>query len=218
MELTELEAELRLFVPPDDAGSFALPPLAPIVEATDEPLLQPMLPLGLPPAAKPLPQLEESTRTYASERMKVAVALWFNMEARAFTAEPPLSGADMTPRLLCALGLESLEHADESNIHLSAVTPSRVLARLFAIASSGGPHEGYDGAYGRLHAWQSLGALAGASPDDTMEEVMAQALACRWFHFQAESDWFYQVGWDLGIVALRPAGDELAVLAASATD
>jgi hypothetical protein len=176
-----------------------------------------MLPLELPPITQRA-TARETTRGYTGERMKIAVANWFNLEARSFSLEPPITPAEITPALLLTLGLECVERADEDDIRLMPTTPERILARLFAVASTGGPHEGYEGAYGRLYAWQTLGAMADASPDQSIDEVMAQVRECHWFYFEAEADWFYQVGWDVGIVALRPDSATLAVLAATATD
>lgn len=221
MFLTELEDRLLDNVPPaGERIGFTLPPVppAPLPPADASPVVQPMLPLGLPPADAPLPALREATRSYTSERMRVAVAHWYNMEARTFAFDAPLPVAAVSPRLLLSLGLESLERAAEDEVTLTPVSPDIVLARLFTIAATGGPHEGYESAYGRLHAWQSLAALAGAAPDEQIGPVTEWVRAGRWFHFEAPTDWFYHAGWDVGIAVLRPDGLTLAILAATATD
>ncbi|MFD4009691.1 DUF6183 family protein [Streptomyces albidoflavus] len=63
-------------------------------------------------------------------------------------------------------------------------------------------------AYGRLAAWQSLAALAGVADGAGSAEAEARAAECAWFGFDARTDWFEQVAWDIG----------LAVLAATDTD
>jgi hypothetical protein len=145
------------------------------------------------------------TRATASEAIKTAVAEWFNHDARVYTLEPP--AADVSPALLLALGLELLEGAERRDVTLRKIAYGDALGELFTIAAYGGPYEsGHGGAYGRLEAWRSLAALAGAPADATMDAVAALAGECRWFAFDAESGWFYRAGWDVGIVALRPGG------------
>jgi hypothetical protein len=90
---------------------------------------------------------------------------------------------------------------------------------LFSAASGGGAYNnGLRGAYGRLAMWQSLAGLAGAPPGAGLEEVAAVARSCLWLEFWAATPWFYGVAWDLGLVAVRPDGLSLAVLAATDTD
>lgn len=221
MHLTSLEDALLTYLPVGETpGEYVLPPFMPGVPPpppTPE-VIQPPLPLLLPPPRPPVPTVRESTRAYAADRMRIAVANWYNMEARTFTLEPAQVTTPVTSRLLLALGLESLERAWESDIRVMATTPNQIVARLFAVASTGGPHEGYQGAYGRLHAWQSMAALAGCSPDESFARMQEQVNACRWYAFDAATEWFFQVGWDIGIAVLRPGGETLAVLAATATD
>lgn len=222
MFLTELEDVLLAYLPVGDTpGQYILPPFRPGTPPPPPPppeIVQPPLPLSLPPARPPVPRVKETTRAFIAERMRVAVANWYNMEARTFSLEPTLANEALTSRVLVALGLESLERAWEIDVRLTPTTPNHILARLFAVAATGGPHEGYQGAYGRLHAWQSLAALAGVSPDEPITRVIEQVKACRWYHFSASTEWFFQVGWDIGIAVLRPGGETLAVLAATATD
>lgn len=222
MWLTELEDVLTAYLPvADTPGEYVLPtfgPPDPLPPPEPPPVIQPMLPLRLPPARPILPSIKETTRGFAAERMRIAVANWYNMETRTFSLEPTLTSEPVTPRLLLALGLESMERAWEIDVKLVSTTPNRILARLFAVASTGGPHEGYEGAYGRLHAWQTLAALAGVASDEPITRVIEQVKACRWYYFDAATDWFYQVGWDIGIAVLRPGGETLAILAATATD
>lgn len=221
LALTDLEDELTRYLPDDDNRiTFTLPPLgqSAALPPKPPPIVQPMLPLDLPPAAPTLPAIKETTRSYTAERIRIAVANWYNIETRTFALEPAITAHDVDARLLLALGLECLERADESMVNIRHTTPNRILARLFTIAATGGPHEGYEGAYGRLYTWQTLAALAGAAPDDSLDAACEQIKACLWFHFDAKTDWFYQAGWDVGVVALRPDGASLAALAATATD
>jgi uncharacterized protein DUF6183 len=46
----------------------------------------------------------------------------------------------------------------------------------------------------------------------------ARYTKCDWFSFDADTDWFEQATWDLGLAAVRPGGQRLAVLAATDTD
>ena len=221
MFLTDLEDSLLTYLPGEVPDAYVLPPFGPGVSLPPlEPpdVVQPLLPLSLPPARPSVPSVKETTRGFMAERMRVAVANWYNMEARTYSLEPTQANEPLSARVLLALGLESLERAWEIDVRLTPATPDLILARLFAVASTGGPHEGYEGAYGRLHAWQTLAALAGVPSDEPIGRVIEQAKACRWYHFEAATEWFYQVGWDLGIAVLRPGGETLAVLAATATD
>lgn len=224
LTLNPLENELLNYLPPrrqriaptlpslSEAGTLNLG------DAPRPPMFQHMLPLDLPPVNTRLPAVREITRAFNAERMRFAVSTWYNTEARTFAVDPVITPHDVSARLLLALGLEALEGATAESLQVAPIPANRVLAGLFAVASTGGPHEGAEGAYGRLHAWTSLGALAGAPPDADYEVVSQQVQACTWFYFEAPTAWFYDAGWDLGILALRPGGGTLAVLAATATD
>ena len=71
------------------------------------------------------------------------------------------------------------------------------------------------GAYGRLLAWQSLGAPTGDAPPADIE---ARADRSEWFWFADATDWFEQVAWDIGLAVVSPDRRQLAVLAATDTD
>ncbi|MEV7024283.1 DUF6183 family protein, partial [Kitasatospora sp. NPDC093558] len=75
--------------------------------------------------------------------------------------------------------------------------------------------EWWYGAYGRLAAWRSLAALAGAPQDATPAEVERRAAACVWYGFQAWTEWFNCDSWDFGFLTLSPDRTRLAVLAAT---
>ncbi len=40
----------------------------------------------------------------------------------------------------------------------------------------------------------------------------------RWFRVDTDSEWFYEVAWDIGLAAISPDGRRLAVLAATDSD
>jgi hypothetical protein len=90
---------------------------------------------------------------------------------------------------------------------------------LFAAAANGGAYNrGLGGAYGRLAAWASAAALAGAPPGVAVAELAGLVERCEWLSFLSDSDWFEKVAWDLGLVAIRPDRMSLGVLAATDTD
>ncbi|MDI3420006.1 DUF6183 family protein [Streptomyces luteolus] len=74
------------------------------------------------------------------------------------------------------------------------------------------------GAYGRLEAWRSLAALAGAPESAGFPGVEARARACTWYAFESDARWFEQVAWDFGLLAHTDDGHRLALLAATDTD
>ncbi|MGW6805427.1 DUF6183 family protein, partial [Streptomyces sp. NPDC055039] len=78
-----------------------------------------------------------------------------------------------------------------------------------------------------LAAWRSLAGLTGV-PADTPPAETAELVArthwfrlapvSDWFRLAPVSDWFHGVAWDLAVAALRPGGQEIAVLTATDTD
>jgi len=48
--------------------------------------------------------------------------------------------------------------------------------------------------------------------------VERQVQECDWFSFDADAKWFKQVAWDIGLAAVRPGHQRLAVLAVTDTD
>lgn len=168
----------------------------------------------------------EVTTEETANRIGTAVAKWKKesnglIEARVFEASGHLPPAALSSEVLQSLGLECLKGAKSENIHLRESTLAEVMATLFAAAANGGAYNrGEGGAYGRLAMWHSLSGLAGGgSPDSGIEGSVAVIRACqRWWIFDAASDWFSQVAWDIGIVVLRPGNDAIAILAATDTD
>src|SRR5262249_22640336 len=107
----------------------------------------------------------EATDSHCSTRMRSAV-LNRLVEARIFRFDRPLTAEEVTVRLLCSLGLESLRGVAEMNIRAGRVQPQDAFKVLFSAASRGGAYtDGLAGAYGRLAAWESMAGLAGA-PDE----------------------------------------------------
>jgi hypothetical protein len=160
----------------------------------------------------------EATDEAAAREIAAAVREWQHgsnglVEARVFRAARPLADDDLTVGFLQSLGLDSLP-ASEEGVEVEQVSPGRAVSDLFCAASGGGAYTaGLMGAYGRLAA-----GLVGAATGESIEGVAALARRCRWLSFAAASGWFNNVAWDVGLVAVRPDGASLAVLAATDTD
>ncbi|MFD0193024.1 DUF6183 family protein [Streptomyces albidoflavus] len=172
-----------------------------------------------------VPSAAEVTTPQLAAALSSAVANWVEesngvVEARVFDlAGPPADEA--VPATLLTLGLESLAGVGRKKaaLSVSACPPGQAWRVLFAAASTGGAYNsGSHGAYGRLAGWQSLAALAGVADGAGSAEVEARAAECAWFGFDARTDWFEQVAWDIGLAALAPDRRRLAVLAATDTD
>ncbi len=154
-----------------------------------------------------------------SAEIRAAVAGWEaesggSVELREFTVTPRLVALDAS--VVAALELSCLRGAAEIASESIGVAPA--FRSLFCAATNGGAHGGgLGGAYGRLAAWRSLGALAGVAPSASAEVALEIARKCQWLSFFAPG-WFQDVAWDLGLAALRPDGVSIAVLAATDTD
>lgn len=133
---------------------------------------------------------------------------------------------EVTPEFLSSLGVnctqgQAAEAATPDAAPLvSTIALARALNVLFAAAANGGAYGGARrGAYGRLEAWTTIGALAGVSITSGLDKVIKAAEASSWLEIDATSfPWFDRVAWDLGLCVLRPDGHSLAVLAATDTD
>ncbi|MFJ4667084.1 DUF6183 family protein [Kitasatospora purpeofusca] len=147
------------------------------------------------------------------------------VEARTFAFPGPLE-PDALPGTLVALGLDCLTGLGElpkpgrkTAFGVVPVEAAEVWRFLFAASSTGGAYDSACyAAYGRLHAWRSLAALAGAPSDAPASAVEARVRACTWYRFGADTPWFHRVVWDLGVLALSQDRRRLAVLAATTTD
>lgn len=176
------------------------------------------------PAPTDTPPAAEVTTPAVADAMAAAVANWADesngcAEARVFDFARPLDAAAV-PAVLPALGLACLEGVhDRVGWAIAAQPPAHAWRILFGAAANGGAYNsGVYGAYGRLAAWQSIAALAGCPHDAPFDAIEARVRACTWFVFDADTAWYWQVAWDIGLAALSPDGRRLAVLAASDTD
>jgi len=137
-----------------------------------------------------------------------AVATWANgaMEARLVELVEPLPAAAV-PDVVAALGMEP-----PGAEVVGAPLPVRAVWRLlFVAASLGGAHNlGEYGAYGRLAAWRTLGALCGAGEHARIGDIERRATECEWYRFRVADGIVH----DLGLAALGPGGRRLAVLVA----
>jgi hypothetical protein len=171
-----------------------------------------------------LPASREATTASRASAMAAAVANWADesngrIEARVFDLAGPVD-AELVPNMLAALGLECLDGLSRrSRASLSPCRPARAWRVVFAAASLGGAYNhGCFGAYGRLAAWRSLAGISGAAEGASAADVERQVQKCDWFSFDADTNWFEQVAWDIGLAAVWPGREHLAVLAATDTD
>ncbi|MGW2834990.1 DUF6183 family protein [Streptomyces sp. NPDC001286] len=171
-----------------------------------------------------LPSVTDTTTKTFRAAATTAVANWAEgsngrSEAGTYDLAEPVD-AGRLPDLLATLGLECLNGVDPSNgLMLSTCRPEHAWCMLFAAASSGGAYNnGEYGAYGRLAAWRSLAALSGASTAARFDAVEQSVQACDWYDFDAATEWFERVAWDIGLVSLAPGARRVAVLAATDTD
>jgi hypothetical protein len=171
-----------------------------------------------------IPAAREMTAPSMASVMAVAVAGWAEesngrIEARVFDLAEPVD-AEVVPDMLAAVGLECLSGLRQrSRFSISSCPPAQPWRMLFFAASVGGAYnQGWFGAYGRLAAWRSLAGISGAAEGASAAEVERRVQECDWFSFDADTDWFEQVAWDIGLAAVRPGRQRLAVLAATDTD
>uniref|UniRef100_A0AAU2JZT0 DUF6183 family protein n=1 Tax=Streptomyces sp. NBC_00049 TaxID=2903617 RepID=A0AAU2JZT0_9ACTN len=150
----------------------------------------------------------------------VEAGRWGHGDAWVFLLDEPLA-PDRVPALLPTLPMPCVEGLGATNRFEVAVRPPTAIWRLlFGTASMGGMYgQAAHGAYGRLRAWRSMGALSGAPLDARAEEVERQVMQSTWFHFEADAEWFHnEIGNDYGVAALSPDRRRIAVLAATDTD
>lgn len=141
------------------------------------------------------------------------------IESHVFHSDVSVSTEAINPATVLSLRLECLEGVTKARLDVIPDSLAHALALLFAAASNGGAYNrGLGGAYGRLEAWHSASALVGAEKDTEIGKIATQASECAWYYFKAECAWFHRVAWDISLIALRPSGKTVAVLAASDTD
>lgn len=166
-------------------------------------------------------EITETTRPERANLISAAVTNWKEesngqVEARTFRAE--LSGAEPLATIVTQFGLECLGGANGIRVRTDGEAKD-AFTILFSAASNGGAYNsGNFSAYGRLFAWLSLAGLVGVSADASVHDIATVARSCKWCIFDASSEWYYQVAWDIGIACFNPAHHEVAVLAATDTD
>ncbi|MFJ3236022.1 DUF6183 family protein [Streptomyces sp. NPDC086787] len=164
----------------------------------------------------------EVTVPEAAESMGAAVRHWCEQSNGSVAAQEFWSASPVPPSDFAAV-FEQLSLAawpvEGGRARLHPATPDRVLRVLLTAAVRSPAYgSGMYGAYGRLAAWRSLGGLVGAAPDASIDHTAALVEQAHWFIADPSSDWFHQVAWDLAVAALRPDGQEIAVLAATDID
>ncbi|GAB3841213.1 DUF6183 family protein [Dactylosporangium cerinum] len=178
--------------------------------------------ITVPPAPGDGPAVpaRETTTDADAAALGAAVANWADwsngrVEARTFALDGDLH-PDAVGATLLGLGLESVPGLRQQP---GPCTAHQAWRQLFLAASTGGAYNAGDfGAYGRLFAWRSVAALAGAPSDASPAGVESVARAASWHSFAGATDWFDDVAWDVGLAVVSPDGRRLAVLAASDTD
>lgn len=164
----------------------------------------------------------ETTTAEAAGAMSAAVRHWLEESNGTFAAQEFWSASPVPPDDFAAV-FERLPltawPTGETRPRLHPATSDRVLRVLLTAAVRSPAYgSGMFGAYGRLAAWRSLGGLVGAAPDAPTSHTATLVEQAQWFIADPSSDWFHQVAWDLAVAALRPGGQEIAVLTATDTD
>jgi hypothetical protein len=165
--------------------------------------------------------VRETTTASRIGQMTAAVVDWVNesngkVESHVFCIGQlqPIEVAQS----LFELRLESIGRVESIQVRWPA-RPNEALTLLFSAAANGGAYtRGREAAYGRLLAWKSLGGLVGCGENARIDEIERAARSCQWCLFDAESEWFHRIAWDLGIACWNPHQCELSVLAATDTD
>ena len=177
-----------------------------------------------PPGEHAAPRVSRREDPAVEARLREAVVPWTTgsngkAEAKVFRLDPAL---DASPGrwLLRALPLDCAV-APEA-LHAERAGADAVWGSLFAAAANGGAYSsGLGGAYGRLAAWTSLGALIDSPATSKPADIDAAASAAQFLVFGAASSaggWWHDIAWDIGLLAVRAGGASVAVLAATDTD
>ncbi|WP_405990664.1 DUF6183 family protein [Streptomyces sp. NBC_00986] len=157
-----------------------------------------------------------------AEAMSAAVRHWLEESNGTVAAQEFWSASAVSPDDFAAV-FERLPltawPTGEGRARLHPAGSDRVLQVLLTAAVRSPAYgSGMFGAYGRLAAWRSLGGLVGAAPDTPLHHTAMLVEQAHWFVADPSSDWFHHVAWDLAVAALRPGGQEIAVLTATDTD
>jgi hypothetical protein len=191
-----------------------------------------LMPYG--PAARPrsvpdadatrIPAATDATTDSSVSAITAAVANWAEesngtIEARVFTLAGAVTGETVAGTLV-TLPLRCLRGVGRrTGLSVARSDPTTVWQTLFAAAADGGAYNsGAHGAYGRLAAWRSVAGLVGAPDDAPVAELERRAMDHSWYEFDADTDWYCRIAWDLGLVVVAPDGRRLTVLAATDTD
>jgi hypothetical protein len=175
-------------------------------------------------AGSDLEMVVTTTEDFAA-RAGRAFAHWIEhsngkVDAHEYLAAGPIRDGDLR-ELVAGATPAFLAGGDVRTLRAIPATLGQVWARLYQAGSGTsfyGPRQG--GAYGRLHAWQSIAALTAAPASATPDDVADLARACRWFALDITSDWFWGVWWvsDVALACVGPTPDRVAVIAATDTD
>lgn len=210
LHLEPIEAELRNWLPKEEVdGSSCGMPYGPSEPIGGE---QP----------RPLERIV-ATELPVSPNLALVVANWQEesngrSEARRFRFERAIGPKTVNASFLTNLPLRCLEGATVEHVVTRALSAEEALSILFSASSNGGAYNhGHRAAYGRLELWQSVVALFG-DRGSNISGVAEEAAKWSWYSFDARSNWFEQVAWDLGIAALSPDCTEISILAATDTD
>lgn len=170
-----------------------------------------------PPAEHEAPRIEVEEDGKITARLAEAVKAWKKVEAKVFRLTPPIASGDVGKWLLRALPLASLEGAPK--LTADRTSADQAFGVLFAAAANGGAKDpGLGGAYGRLRAWTSFAALVGMPEGARPDEIDGRATQVGFVLFRAPGGWFFDVAWDVGVLALRDGGATCAVVAATDAD
>ncbi|MGC5325472.1 DUF6183 family protein [Brevibacillus sp. SYSU BS000544] len=153
------------------------------------------------------------------QRVQTATRHWNRNECKIIKLDAAIQANQLSKHVLTRLSLDSLQGASLTDIYFERISPVRAFQFLYASAANGDAYSnGSGGAYGRLEAWRTLAALVGASEKADYLEVLSLLKGSSWYYFDAASNWFHGVAWDLGIGVLRNDGTTIAILAATDTD
>jgi hypothetical protein len=170
-------------------------------------------------------EVVETTTADFADRARLPFTHWAEhsngkIDAHEYLAADPVRDDDLRD-LLAHAAPAFLAGGGARALRAIPVALRQVWARLHHAGSGSsfyGPHQG--GAYGRLHAWQSIAALAGAPATATPDDAADLAHTCRWFALDTTSNWFWDVWWlsDVALACIGPEPERVAVIAATDTD
>lgn len=104
-------------------------------------------------------------------------------------------------------------------IYMYQYTPGEALAALFAARYPGRCYEPWPlGAWARLAAWESLGAMVDLPATTTVEEIEEEAVHYQFASFTCSSRWYVQIACDFGLLAQNQPKDIVTILAGTDSD